>query len=399
MEEEVLLTQPVFVSQFRCTGAACPDSCCNVVNVLPGSEDSETTQPAAEDLAMLNKRDDEWAQIKIDAQETCTFVAEASLCPIHKKPDPDALRQSGTIYPYVVNFSSATEEQHSVHLSCPEAVRLLLLNADAMKLVDTRVTRPQDSQQLVVNEEARLINLFCTYLLLIEEKQVETSLYAMLTFLLAVQKTIMAGSALQNLQQLTENYEALVKQMLAGETQRQLHAIKPNNQFQWELLSWMQNFIRLQNLPRGGVMKDNYLNPLNELMNLSGNYLNDTDRSSYIEHLRHAWSDKVRPWLAIHPHVLRNYLLYRCYHDIFPCHPKLSPLQVFYLLAVDVFFIKSVIAAKVVRTGSVDINDFINVIYGFHVVKHHSKEFEDMMIAKINVIKRNDDVSSLLLLL
>ncbi len=401
--EEMLLTRPTFVSEFRCIGTACPDTCCKGWDIpldkatyhkYLNSEHIEIKQIASEHLELLSKSDDQWARIKIHQQENCPFLTSEHLCNIHKKLGPEALSQTCNTYPHIINLRSRGEEQNSLNLSCPEAVRLLLLNADAMKLTDEVIAHPQDNQSLAINDTARLINLFCTHLLLVEQQDIETNLCAIATFLFLVQKVTFLGEIEQNLEQLVVGFEGLKEQLQSGQMNDYLAGIQHDNRLQSELLRWMQNFMYMQPLTRGKIMKDHYLQPL---MNLTKNRGSDTN--DCIEDLRRTWSDQVKPWLKNHAHVLRNYLLYRCYHDHFPSHPKLPPLQVFYLLMADLFFIKSLIAAKALNERTVNMDDFINVIYSLHTVAYHKKDMEQLLIHKINIMKYADDLSVLKLLL
>jgi lysine-N-methylase len=130
------LRQSPAVEAFRCLGADCEDSCCGDWGV---SIDRQTyaKYQACGDTEMQSKlqrfialnpipsNDEDFARIAL-VENRCPFLAE-SLCSIQLKLGESYLSNACAAYPRAAVVIDGVEER-SLHLSCPEAARLVLLN-------------------------------------------------------------------------------------------------------------------------------------------------------------------------------------------------------------------------------------------------------------------------------
>jgi len=133
--------QPRSYSAFRCIGADCEDTCCIGwgVNVdRPTYEayqrcDDPELGPSLHELVTINPAngsDDNYAKITITGTG-CPFLSEG-LCSIQKKLGEEYLSKMCATYPRVMSMVDDVLHR-SLHLSCPEAARLVLLNVDPMQ--------------------------------------------------------------------------------------------------------------------------------------------------------------------------------------------------------------------------------------------------------------------------
>lgn len=406
--KEITLVQPEFVSKFSCIGSACRDHCCkgwSIVidkasyNKYINSKNIEIKQISLESMELNKKSYSNWATINFNQQGNCPYLSPDALCNIYKNLGAGAMSNTCAVYPRQ-NRIFKKEEYNSLTLSCPEAARLLFSHAGAMELSYKIKLQPQEHTAPEADTTHLVLNLFCSNLLLVEQADIATNFYAIALFLVFAQKQQLTepGQIHQQIPQLEAYYTELVQQLHSGEIANYLQDIVHNDVLQWQLLVCMQNFIqgKAANV-RGKLMIDSYLNKMVHLISVAA----DRDNlPGSIEGLRRTWSDHIRLWLANkeNKHILANYFLYRIYHDYFPNHRHRPMLQVFYLLMADFFFIKSLLAAKVMSVGVVDQEDFINVIYSFHSITKHSEEATTAFTKDIEKIKVNDDLSALKLL-
>ncbi|HLK19649.1 MAG TPA: flagellin lysine-N-methylase [Bryobacteraceae bacterium] len=125
--------QPQAYSAFRCIGADCEDTCCIGWGVNVDRPTYEAYQrlndPELHRLVTINQantgNDDNYARITISG-DGCPFLAEG-LCSIQKKLGESYLSKMCATYPRVMSMVDDVLYR-SLHMSCPEAARVMLLN-------------------------------------------------------------------------------------------------------------------------------------------------------------------------------------------------------------------------------------------------------------------------------
>lgn len=152
-EEQTIL--PYDTAGFRCIGASCEDTCCNGLNVplekatyekyknLPnGHLRSLADQYVV--INSINSSDSHYGKIAMTPSRTCVFLSTERLCSLQKELGPEFLSATCAIYPRVRNEIKGKVET-SLHLSCPEAARLVLLGPPSGKVdLDTPSVKQAD---------------------------------------------------------------------------------------------------------------------------------------------------------------------------------------------------------------------------------------------------------------
>ena len=133
--------QPRSYGAFRCVGADCEDTCCigwgvNIdrptYEAYQGSDDPELG-PLLRELVTINTAntsDDNYAKIAITSTG-CPFLSDG-WCSIQKKLGESYLSKMCATYPRVMSTVDDVLYR-SLHLSCPEAARLVLLDSSPME--------------------------------------------------------------------------------------------------------------------------------------------------------------------------------------------------------------------------------------------------------------------------
>jgi lysine-N-methylase len=147
--------QPRSYRAFRCIGADCEDTCCIGWAVNVDRPTYETYQccddpELGDSLRQLvtinaaNNGDDNYARITLSGAG-CPFLCEG-LCSIQKKLGEQYLSKMCAFYPRVMNL--VDDVLHcSLHLSCPEATRLVLLDPSPIEF-DEEPHQQQDGSRL-----------------------------------------------------------------------------------------------------------------------------------------------------------------------------------------------------------------------------------------------------------
>ena len=146
---------PKYVTQFRCTGGACPDTCCMGWTI---SVDKDTfhdyrrvTHPTLKPLIKTHlvqlDRDSTANHGKfslVASNAHCGMHTADGMCSVQQSLGEDALSDTCYIYPRSVHKVGARFEQ-CLTLSCPEAARLALTQHDAFEFVTAEFTSRQDT--------------------------------------------------------------------------------------------------------------------------------------------------------------------------------------------------------------------------------------------------------------
>ncbi|HWP95349.1 MAG TPA: flagellin lysine-N-methylase [Syntrophomonadaceae bacterium] len=148
------LLVPQYMRSFSCIGSNCEDSCCRGWRVdidhttykrYQRVRDAEL-KPDLDQYIGRNRSqvtEDNYAKVRLNPDASCPFLNGERLCRIQLKMGENYLSDTCTTYPRITNIVNDVVEK-SATMSCPEAARLALLNADRMEFdeidedVDTR---------------------------------------------------------------------------------------------------------------------------------------------------------------------------------------------------------------------------------------------------------------------
>ena len=133
--------EPQYFDRFRCIGAECEDTCCAGWGVLVDEETYERYQnpllrvadkPLSSLIEINPARSGagDYAKIRMDEQATCPALHQG-LCSIQQTFTELYIPDLCSTYPRVLTMTGGALEK-SLHLSCPEAARLVLNDPDAM---------------------------------------------------------------------------------------------------------------------------------------------------------------------------------------------------------------------------------------------------------------------------
>ncbi|MFT4464319.1 MAG: flagellin lysine-N-methylase [Sodalis sp. (in: enterobacteria)] len=186
---------PVFYKNFKCRGEQCLSHCCRgwVIHI---DKKTYKTYKAAHQIEIKNITEKyliphsseqdthRYAYIALKEDGNCPFLNQKKLCNIYLTLGPNALSRTCQTYRHI-EASIHSYRQHSLSLSCPEAVRLVLFHPDALKYEEktsvkrTKITESVGSARREdVTQEQQIIQLFCRHLIMVHSPFIEDNLYA-----------------------------------------------------------------------------------------------------------------------------------------------------------------------------------------------------------------------------
>lgn len=253
-------------------------------------------------------------------------LRHAALNPVCECP---ACRQAPEGWPYV-SVNLTTQVRESLDPGCESVVRELLLNPQAFVL---QISQGETQGAVELTAWDEMLNQQCINLAVHPALSLEASLYALGVLLSKAQQYLADDNC--DPAQLVALGEQLAQLAERGVLEQQLAMLPPIE----------ENLIAA--LKAMGAMRLDLNLPLAEKMSvmLKLSELGVMSASRLSERLLELQASLQRSeWVTTQPHILRNVLLYRLYHDVFPGPGCENYGAAMFSLAQDFFQLKMLIA-------------------------------------------------------
>lgn len=146
MPQPLTVLQSRSFGNFQCITSDCEDNCCGgwgividkrTYDLYRDCQDPELAPMMAQSVDVVDGSTNEmsYAQIKL-SHDKCPFLTESMRCRIQEKLGELALSRTCSTYPRAVNLVDGILEC-SLYMSCPEAVRTVLLDPNSMNLASS----------------------------------------------------------------------------------------------------------------------------------------------------------------------------------------------------------------------------------------------------------------------
>ena len=365
-----LIVTPGYASQFSCIGAACEDSCCHDWTIIFDKKSYKNTlnHPKLASLAkeafIETKTDaNQWAKIKLNANGICPFVNEQKLCAIHAAAGETALSHTCKTYPRSDNVI-ATTKYESLTISCPEAARLVLFDANAFQFE----AKSGGAKRPTAANPAWL------------EKTYDYSLDLLINMGVDWQQALMAIGLLvkvsdqvrQNtlpIAQIDQRFEQLILLAQTNQIDEQYQKIPYTPQPQTHaFVSIHDQLCKLHSRS----LKPRFTS-LNDAIGLLCNESNQYQ----IDDLNKAWEEKALPALSNYQDLFDRYILYSLYHEHFPMSDSQQPWMAFRLLVIDCFMIRCYLSAMAFKNNGLTESDIVLCFQIYSVVRQHKAKFAE----------------------
>ncbi len=374
---------PAYVSNFSCIGKDCESSCCSnwtitfdkaSVRRYKKSKDPIVAKIAATSIKpyRVGNSVDSFAKVKLDKTGHCAFLDQVGLCEIHKRLGEEALSTTCKTFPRQ-DVALNGQKRDSLSMGCPEAARKILLDPSAFWVDCEELPEPIETY-----EPAPVIsslNAAVMQLVMLEKASMEERLYAIGLLLMQSERLV---SQFSDENELSANIEALLVQTV--------------DSYNTGVLSQAVNDLTFYAPPQIGVLmqlteqlgvsknrsSDRWLESVQSFLNLSDSLKEQPEALLY--QLTLGW-EKAKVFFDENPQIWVNYFLYNVYDKNFPYHPSMSYLEVFRILVVDFFLLRSYFSAMALK-GVLDEQNVIKLFQSQATQRQHNASF----VVRVNAL-------------
>jgi lysine-N-methylase len=330
MTPETLPVQPSYGSAFRCIGGECEDSCCHGMSVLVDKKTYETYQAFPEErlgslvrqYVSINRTgasDSLYARILPNSSNHCPFLSVESLCSVQKEYGSDYLSATCSTYPRALN-SVENELEVSLYLSCPEAARQVLLDANStQKTGDASpgLFRTDQSSRLATTGSSSFhkplryfweVRELVVAVIQDRGRPIWQRLF-LLGMLCKRLDAVTRAEQDESVPQILAGYRAMVA---TGALRDTMERIPPQPAVQLDLVLRL-----IDQRIRAGSCAPRFLECFAMFLEGIG-YSPESTAVSDVQHYVEAEAGYCKPFFERHPHILENYLLNYIYRTLFP---------------------------------------------------------------------------------
>lgn len=373
---------PQYVSRFSCIGATCEDNCCTgwrvsidkkTFNAYRQSNHPELAPHFKKDVNRQRSQasDAHYARIILKPDTgACPFMEE-HLCSIQKELTESYLSDTCHGYPRHTHHFAGIYEQ-SLSLSCPEAARRALLDADAFDFIEGKIAvrpsvikvikSPQGLSPDLMNE----VRIFCLQLMRTEKLEIWQRL-AVLGLFCEQLTEILTRSAHAEVPELLENFTRMVENGLVLDA---LADLAPHHEAQAWILGffwWSKPKVTLSANQRQIV--DAVTQGLNMDAEISAKP-NEKIIASYQQGIA-----RLPEALQAAPRLLEHYLLNEIFQQVFPFQ-NATPYENYLKLISRFGLVRLMLAGLCNREGPLpDAKTLVQTVQVFYRLFQHDLNF------------------------
>ncbi|MGF1769179.1 flagellin lysine-N-methylase [Enterovibrio makurazakiensis] len=363
---------PQFYKEFACTGSACEDHCCHSwnVNIDKSTYQFMTRKSAfkakAAEVIERTRGQAAYAKIKLNQQGNCPFRMESGLCEVHAEHGHTRLSNTCKTYPRLVKVRG-NQVQHSLTLSCPEAVRKALLNPDAMSF-DSKVTqevafKPAPYQRPAHHDAVREL-----FVLLLSEQSMPLE-----------QRLFTFGFAIKHLSQVpaeeqADAFDQVIAQIQDGSIAEFYEGMPAVTQLHASYLLKGYNALFAVNILDKKPLILERLEKLHERMKSALIEAGD-DVAQQQAVLEGGFAGNYQRYMDERAHVWVNYFIYQMYELDFPAE---NMYEQFSQIIVDFFYLRGALCLLAADATLTD-DDFVLVVQSYHRARSHGGKFPKVL--------------------
>lgn len=398
--QEITVTEPAFVTSFQCSGTQCRDHCCKswnihldkaTVNKYLSSKDDYIKKIAKENIILLKKEVTTWGMVKlVEDTGNCPYLTEDCLCQVQKTLGAKALSTTCKTFPRIERIYK-NDLRKSLSLSCPEVAGMILTDPNSMILNEKRIIKSKAYSMPALSQQQKLLNLYCLSLIDQAGRDVNVGFYALIKFTLFIEKFKLVDNAA--LSEIETVYHALLTQLQSGELREEMSTYATDRNIKLSLVLLLQDYFRSLPVSRSSGVLKYYIECLLRALTQDGTHSVDEG----IAKLEATWQQVYEEQHAT-GFDLKNFMLYKVWERNFPNQKNADPLRTLYMISVEYYFIKILIAASAYERTYLEKEDAINIVYSFHSLSQHNPTVHENFHKHIETVRTGDDLSMIHLL-
>ena len=383
---------PDYITNFRCIGPSCEDTCCIgwTVNIdrdtykkYQKTSNGKFKRLFKENLTRYRKDASNimYAKIVMEDNLVCPFIDEDNLCKIHKELGEDYLSTTCSNYPREINYIDGVYEK-SCTLSCPEAARLALLNPEGINFIE--VEEKQINKHSIKstftkgNNSDSLsyyfwdIRLFTLQLMKTREYSLEERLLILGLLYYEIQEKINA-SQMFKIPQILSSYQHVIEtQNLGGVLQ----------EFDNDLVTKIQFMKKLSDYKL--FIKPNTRRYKECLAEIYSGLAYDDDIEITVGLYSDVYTNIYEPYMKKNSYILENYIINYMFKNIFPLKEK-TIVDSYIVLIIHFAILKTnLIGMLNYNKNKFNEDKVIKLIQSFGKAVEHNRYFFEMVQRILN---------------
>ena len=409
---------PKFFSDFSCIGTECKDHCCHSWNVsvnkksykkLKSAKNKEIRSLVIEHFKVTKTADSNWAFIQMGSQGDCPIIDDKGLCKIHGTLGHKYLPVTCQEYPRQ-NSLFGDQLEPSLFMSCPSAAQNILFDPSAMLFTTSEASIDYlNSQRLTGLNRSALpywmptVREVCFQIILDAEATFEERLFSLGLFLKQAESKLSSPEVLDTF---INNFIALYNEKKT----HQMYASLPSvEKLKWQVFASQDKLLvkhtnlfhekkSTKGLSNSAVRFQRCRDQLLALMQNKGKpsdiKINEHGLGQFEDKIESSFSLFNQIWeqgkrqhlddyFAENPHIWTNFALYYIYHHQFLILKGKSLFEFFKVMAVDIFMIKSYLAAIALNQQEINDEWVLQLFQSYSRRRQHGVEFIDKMEAQL----------------
>ena len=384
---EKIMLVPTGAEQFSCIGADCEAHCCNTWNIdidkvgfmKVTTSSNSTLKPIAKKAYARNtdsKSNGDYGRMKLDKDKQCYFLDENKWCLVHKELGEKALCNTCAIYPREHREIGDYIEK-SLTLSCPETVRVLLLQQEGLSFEEVM---PQSNERIVSKailqgeavDSMWQVRMFAISLL--QERGITLDLRLMLLGVF-VEQLMLKDLTPDNVRQAVE---AMQLRLSNGDYLNAMNELKGN-----ELVQLTLNKELLRTTVEELSHSVRYVKVVNQFIlglqtgPLEQETISETTLFNYLQAQR-----IYNAFTREHGYILENYMVHYIFTQVFPYNAK-TPLAAYEDIVLNSQLIKALLVGIAADKGEITVADAVLVIQSYTRDVHHNAKSYSVLRQKI----------------
>ncbi len=378
---------PQYMNRFQCIGSACEDSCCIGWRVTIDEETyKKYRKVSAAELRMdldkkvtrnrSNPSAENYAKIKMENNAKCPFLTEASLCRLQLELGEDHLSVTCSTYPRIFNTVNGILEKSST-VSCPEVVRMALLNPEKMEfdfikeaVVKMGQGKTIDAHDISMARKPQKYFWELRIFTIDTLQRREYRLWERLIVLGLFYKKLDEYVAQQQADKIPELIASYTNMIDEGRFKDDLATIPLQTGIQMELLKELADQRVVQ-----GVSSERYFQCLGECLH-GMQYTAEATPEEIARCYNQAYQDYYSPFMDEHEYILENYLVNYVFKNLYPFTGEKELFENYVMLIVHYAMIKMhLIGMAGYHQEQFGMDQIIKLIQSFAKTIEHNNPF------------------------
>lgn len=385
---------PKYLSEFKCIGGKCTDSCCIGwdidIDKTTFRQYYKVKDPEMKRMFQKNVHNNEYCtsdnidygRVKLKGEKRCPFLDCENYCIIHSRLGEEYLSNVCTSFPRILNKINGFYEM-SLDISCPEAARIILSKEEGIEFTQSNETLGKHIISSEIDTKSKEFDGSpVKYFTEIRDLSIKIIQNRKLSL---DERLYILGEFLDKLEdELTDNYNNVSKFIKKYD----INLVKnpyENEEISYTLqIAFFKTVFKLADI-FNKTDSDKFKQCTKEVINVLK--ITEENITKNSELYTKAFEEYNRQFMIENSYIFENYLVNFIYNNIFPFSESESVFDGYILLLIRYAFIKLYLVGLYLHNKSESKEHIVEFIQMFSKsIEHH----RTLLVDLLSYIKRND---------